>query len=231
MSFVASANCALFVGARPVFADIDAATANLDLAAADGAGLLDRVSACVIVSMAGLPADLAPLQAARRRGVVVIEDGCHALGALRDGHPVGSGLADMTAFSFHPVKAITTGEGGMVTTDSDELAARLRAFRTHGIRRPEPTEDPLHGGWHYEIDALGFNYRITDIQCALGHSQLTRLGEFHRRAQRDRRALPRAAGRRTGHRAPGSGTGRLTPRLPPVRGALRGGRAAAPAGL
>jgi len=178
ISFVASANCALFVGARPVFADIEARTGNLDVGAAWEAGLLERVRACVIVSMAGLPANLDPLQEARRTGTVVIEDGCHALGALRDGRPVGSGGADMTAFSFHPVKAITTGEGGMVSTDSDDLADRLRAFRTHGVRRPEPSEDPMRGGWHYEVDTLGFNYRITDVQCALGLSQLGRLERF-----------------------------------------------------
>jgi dTDP-4-amino-4,6-dideoxygalactose transaminase len=84
----------------------------------------------------------------------------------------------MTTFSFHPVKAITSGEGGMVTTDSDELADRLRTFRTHGIRRADPTEDPMLGAWHYEIESLGFNYRITDFQCALGHSQLRHLERF-----------------------------------------------------
>ena len=178
ISFVASANCALFVGARPVFADIDGRTANLDVGAAVRDGRLDRVKACVVVSLAGLPADLAPLQDARTRGLVVIEDACHAFGGQRDGRPVGAGGADMSVLSFHPVKAITSGEGGMVSTDDDELADRLRAFRTHGIRRVEPGEDPMHGGWHYEIDSLGFNYRITDFQCALGSSQLERLEQY-----------------------------------------------------
>ncbi|HEX3978504.1 MAG TPA: DegT/DnrJ/EryC1/StrS family aminotransferase [Solirubrobacteraceae bacterium] len=178
ISFVASANCGLFVGARPVFSDIDPQTGNLDVGRALAAGLLDRVRACVIVSLAGLPADVGALAAARERGVVVIEDAAHALGAIRDGRPVGSGAADMTAFSLHPVKAITSGEGGVVTTGSDELADRLRTFRTHGIRRGDPSEDPMHGGWHYEIDSLGFNYRITDFQCALGLSQLGRLEQF-----------------------------------------------------
>jgi perosamine synthetase len=178
ISFVASANCALFVGARPVFADIDPVTANLDLTDAAHRGLLDRASACVIVSMAGLPADLSPLREARRAGMIIIEDGCHALGAIRDGRPVGGSDADMTAFSLHPVKAITSGEGGMVTTDDAIFAERLRAFRTHGIRRPAPSDDVMHGGWHYEVESLGFNYRITDIQCALGSSQLKRLNEF-----------------------------------------------------
>lgn len=178
ISFVASANCALFVGATPVFADIDSATGNLDTDAAASNGSLEAARACVAVSLAGLPVDLGPLQPAREKGVLVIEDGSHALGAVRDGRPVGGGLADMTTFSLHPVKAITTGEGGMVTTDSDELAERLRAFRTHGIRRGEPTDDPLRGAWHYDIETLGFNYRITDFQCALGHSQLARLEQF-----------------------------------------------------
>jgi perosamine synthetase len=179
ISFAASANCALFVGARPVFADIDPVSANLDLAAASRAGLLDRARACVVVSLAGLPADLSPAQAARERGLVLIEDAAHALGAQRAGRPVGGGgLADMTAFSLHPVKAITAGEGGVVTTDDDGLAERLRGFRTHGIVRGEPSEDPLRGGWHYDIESLGFNYRITDFQCALALSQLGHLERF-----------------------------------------------------
>jgi len=179
MSFVASANCALFVGARPVFADIDPLSGNLDCDAAARMAGGERVKACVAVSLAGLPIDLSPLQAARRDGVIVIEDGCHALGGTRGGRPIGGdGLADMTVFSFHPVKAITTGEGGMVTTESDALADALRTFRTHGIRRPDADDDPMRGGWHYEIDTLGFNYRITDFQCALGLQQLERLDEF-----------------------------------------------------
>ena len=179
ISFVASANCALFAGARPVFADIDGRTANLDTATAARDGHLDRVKACVVVSLAGLPADLSPLQEARRRGVVVIEDGCHALGALRGGRPVGGGAhADMTVFSLHPVKAITTGEGGVVTTDSRELAERMWSFRSHGIRPAQASEDPMLGGWHYEIESLGFNYRITDFQCALGLRQLEHLERF-----------------------------------------------------
>ncbi len=185
LSFVASANCALFVGARPVFSDIDPVSANLDAQRALESGLAKRAKACVAVSMAGLPIDLEPLQSARREGLVLIEDACHALGALRNGRPLGGdGLADMTTFSFHPVKAITSGEGGMVTTESDELAEALRTFRTHGIRRGDQGEDVMRGGWHYDIDSLGFNYRITDFQCALGEHQLARLDEFI--AQRNR---------------------------------------------
>jgi perosamine synthetase len=179
ISFVASANCALFMGARPVFADIDPDTANLDLRAAVGAGLAASTKACVAVSLAGLPIDLEPLQAARREGLIVIEDGCHALGGFRSGRPVGGdGLADMTTFSFHPVKALTSGEGGIVTTDNARFADALRTFRTHGIHRRAYDDDVLRGGWHYDIDTLGFNYRITDFQSALGEHQLGRLESF-----------------------------------------------------
>jgi perosamine synthetase len=179
LSFVASANCALFMGARPVFSDIDPDSANLDVRRALEDGLPARAKACVAVSMAGLPIDLGPLQAARRDGLVVIEDASHALGARRNGRRLGGdGVADMTTFSFHPVKAITSGEGGMVSTDDDELADALRSFRTHGIRRDEPGDDVMRGGWHYDIETLGFNYRITDFQCALGEHQLARLDEF-----------------------------------------------------
>ncbi len=179
LSFVASANCALFVGARPVFSDVDPDSANLDVRRALDAGLASRAKACVAVSLAGLAVDLEPLQEARREGLIVIEDACHALGARRRGHPVGGGGdADMTTFSFHPVKAITTGEGGMVSTDSDALADALRAFRAHCIRRVEDGEDAMRGGWHYDVESLGFNYRITDFQCALGEHQLARLEEL-----------------------------------------------------
>jgi perosamine synthetase len=172
MTFAASANCALYVGARPRFVDIAAGTWNLDTERA-AAAVGERTRAVVAVSYTGLPVDLEPLAPVRDR-VLVIEDGCHALGGHRAGVKVGGpGGADMTTFSFHPVKSMTTGEGGLVTTEDDELARRLRRFRTHGIT----TEgvDPADGGWRYEMRALGFNYRITDFQCALGLSQLERL--------------------------------------------------------
>lgn len=179
ISFAASSNCALFVGARPEFHDIDGATGNLDVRAALAAGAFDGVKATVVVSLAGLPADLEPLQRLRHEhGLVVIEDACHALGGRRAGQPIGGdGQADMYCFSLHPVKALTTGEGGVVTTASDRLAAQLRAFRTHGITRSE-TGGRLRGPWHYDIASLGFNYRISDFQCALGEAQLRRLPKF-----------------------------------------------------
>jgi perosamine synthetase len=174
ITFAASANCALYMGARPRFVDIDPATWNLDTAAV-AAAIGERTKAVVAVSYAGLPVDLAPLAHARGR-VALIEDAAHALGSHRSGVPVGgAGGADMTAFSFHPVKVVTTGEGGAVTTEDDELARRLRLFRTHGITREGISPGPTDGGWYYEMRELGFNYRITDFQCALGVSQLARL--------------------------------------------------------
>jgi dTDP-4-amino-4,6-dideoxygalactose transaminase len=180
LSFVASSNCALFVGARPSFHDVDWRTANLDTAGALADGAFDDAKACVVVSLAGLPADLRPLQEHRRdRGLVVIEDACHALGGQRAGKPIGGdGFADMSCFSLHPVKSMTTGEGGVVTTGDDDLAERLRTFRTHGMVRAAESGGPLRGPWHYDVASLGFNYRITDFQCALGESQLRRLPEF-----------------------------------------------------
>jgi perosamine synthetase len=172
LTFAASANCALYQGGRPRFIDIDPATWNLDAAAAaEAAG--ERTKAVVPVSFTGLPADLEPLQALRERGIVVIEDAAHALGGVRGGVRVGGDRrADMAIFSFHPVKSMTTGEGGAVTTFDEELARRLRLFRTHGITKDANHPSPTEGDWYYEMQALGFNYRITDIQCALGLSQL-----------------------------------------------------------
>jgi len=180
LTFVASANCALYVGATPRFVDVDRDTWNLDTSAASAAAN-GAVRAVVAVSYAGLPVDLKPLDAVRDR-VTVIEDGCHALGGHRGGAPVGgAGGADMTAFSFHPVKAMTTGEGGAITTEDPELARRLRLFRTHGITREGTRPGSDDGPWYYEMQALGFNYRITDLQCALGTTQLVRLDAWVRR--------------------------------------------------
>ena len=166
LTFMASANCARYVGAEPTVVDIEAASWNIDLALVP-----DDVAAVVPVHYAGLPVDLAGFGRGSR---TVIEDAAHALGALTPDGPVGNCThSDMCCFSTHPVKPITTGEGGVVTTNDDELAARLRRFRSHGIiRRPE------HGEWFYDIAEVGFNYRMTDIQAALGASQLGRIDEF-----------------------------------------------------
>jgi perosamine synthetase len=174
-SFAASANCARYVGAMPRFADTDPVTL-VTPAEAFALAANERTRAVVPVHYAGRPVDLSLLAPLRERGIVVIEDAAHAIGSVGADGPVGNcASSDMACFSFHPVKTITTGEGGAVTTNDARLAERLRAFRTHGmVRDPSGAE----GGWYYEIDELGFNYRITDIQCALGLSQLSRLEEF-----------------------------------------------------
>lgn len=180
LSFVASAACARYVGAEVGFVDIDPATLNLR---PEAVGPCD---ALVAVHYAGLPVDLAALP---HRPRVVVEDAAHALGASTPDGPVGScARSDLCAFSFHPVKSITTGEGGAVTTRSPELADALRRFRSHGaVRRPEL------GGWYYEVPEVGWNYRITDLQCALGTRQLAKLGGFvarrHELATRYRQRL------------------------------------------
>jgi perosamine synthetase len=168
LTFMASANCARYVGATPGLVDISRETWNLDLSQAPA-----HAEAVVAVHYAGLPVDLAnPGWIKRPR--VIIEDAAHALGALTPDGPVGNcANSDMCCFSFHPVKPITSGEGGMVTTNDDELADRLRRFRTHGIVRM-----PEQGGWYYEIAEMGFNYRMTDIQAALGLSQMGKLDQF-----------------------------------------------------
>ncbi len=169
LSFAASANAPRYVGAEVEFVDIDEHTLNLDLTLLPAG--LDGV---VAVHYAGLPMALGELERSGRRPRVVIEDAAHAIGAATPDGPVGScAHSDMTCFSFHPVKTVTTGEGGAVTTNDDDLAERLRRFRHHGIT-PTPDEGP----WAYDIPTLGFNYRLTDIQAALGTSQLSKLDRF-----------------------------------------------------
>ena len=173
MTFAATANCVLYQGATPVFADVCKDTLNLDPALA-AERLTPRTRAILPVDYAGHPADLdAFLRLADRHGLVVIEDACHALGAEYKGRPVG-GIAHMTVLSFHPVKHLTTGEGGMVTTNDPALAETLRRFRNHGISS-EARQRQAEGQWYYEMVLLGFNYRLTDIGCALGLQQLKRL--------------------------------------------------------
>jgi perosamine synthetase len=204
LSFAGSSNCVLYQGASPRFVDISPSTWNLDTTAA-AAEVGERTRAVIATSFAGLPVDLVPLESVRDR-VVVIEDASHALGGRRNGSRVGGPHgADLTTFSFHPVKAMTTGEGGAVATENDEYARRLRLFRTHGITKEGVSPSATEGDWYYEMQALGFNYRITDFQCALGLSQLRRLDESidarNRIADRyrdlladeDRVALPPAA--------------------------------------
>jgi perosamine synthetase len=173
MTFAATANCVLYEGATPVFADVSADTLNLDPEKA-AARITPHTRAILPVDYAGHPADLdAILELAERHGMVVIEDACHALGAEYRQRRTGS-IADMTVFSFHPVKHLTTGEGGMVTTERADFAEALRRFRNHGISS-DARQRQSAGQWHYEMVLLGFNYRLTDIACALGLSQLKRL--------------------------------------------------------
>lgn len=195
ITFAATGNCALYLGASVKFCDIRPDTYCLDPEKLEAA-ITPRTKAVLPVDFAGQPCDLEEISAiAERRGVTVIEDAAHAFGASYKGAPVGS-LAAMTAFSFHPVKTITTGEGGLVTTNDAALEKRLRAFKTHGVAREESEmleadEAADNAGafnsrrnpntaapWYYEMQHLGFNYRITDIQCALGLSQMEKLERF-----------------------------------------------------
>ena len=172
LTFCATANCLVYQGARPVFADVAPDTLTLDPAEV-ARRIGPRTKAILPVHYAGHPADLEPLLAlAASHGLIVIEDACHALGAEYKGRRIGS-LGHLTVFSFHPVKHITTGEGGMVTTEDPRLADRLRRFRNHGIVR-DPTSTAREP-WRYDMKDLGWNYRLSDIACALGRSQLTRL--------------------------------------------------------
>jgi perosamine synthetase len=173
MTFCATANCLLYQGAKPVFADVSADTLNLDPAEV-GKRVSPRTKAIIAVDYAGHPADLDALRSlAEQSGLLLIEDACHALGANDRGKRVG-GIADMTVFSFHPVKHLTTGEGGMVTTNDAALAETMRRFRNHGISS-EARQRQESGQWFYEMVLLGFNYRLTDVACALGISQLNKL--------------------------------------------------------
>lgn len=173
MTFAASANCVLYLGGTPVFADVREDTLLLDPAQVE-AKLTPRTKAIMAVDYAGQPCDYDALRAiADRYGLTLIADAAHALGGAYKGRKVGT-LADLTAFSFHPVKHVTTGEGGMVVTDNSELADRMRTFRNHGISTDSRTRS-AKGTWFYEMTALGYNYRLTDIQCALGISQMKKL--------------------------------------------------------
>jgi perosamine synthetase len=181
LTFAATANCVVYQGGAPVFADVEPDTLLLDpQKVAESITPLTR--AVIAVDYAGQPCDYAALgDLCRQHGLALVADGCHALGAAFQGRQVGS-LADLTAFSFHPVKHLTTGEGGMVTTDDAGLAQRLRRFRNHGIAA-DFRQREAQGSWYYEMVDLGYNYRLTDIQCALGLSQLRKLPDFVARRQ------------------------------------------------
>lgn len=184
LTFAASANCAFYCGAKPVFADIDPETYNIDPACIESC-ITEKTKAVVAVDFTGQAVRIKEIRdICDRHGLVFIEDAAHAIGTLYDGKPVGS-LADMTCFSFHPVKTITAGEGGAVTTNSGELYKKLMLAHTHGITHDEDMmeEFPHEGVWYYEQIGLGYNYRMTDFQAALLLSQLDRLEMFKRRRQ------------------------------------------------
>lgn len=173
MTFAATANAVCYCGARPVFVDVLEDNLLIDPAAIE-ACITPKTKAIVGVDYAGHPCDWKALRSlADRHGVALVADACHSIGGALDGEPVGS-LADISVFSFHPVKHITTGEGGMAVTANANLAARMRTFRNHGITSDAAQREKTHS-WYYEMVDLGFNYRITDIQCALGTSQLSKL--------------------------------------------------------
>ncbi len=179
LTFLASANCMLYCGAMPVFVDVRPDTWNLDPQKVEAA-ITEKTKVLIPVHFAGLPCDMREIRSiARRRGLTVIEDACHALGAEYEGQPVGmADGSDMVCFSFHPVKHITTGEGGAILTQYDVVAARLRTLRHHGITKDPARMRRNDGPWYYEVHELGYNGRLTDIQCALGLSQLSRLDGF-----------------------------------------------------
>lgn len=177
ITFVASSNCVLYCGATPVFADINPRTYNIDVNEIEK-HITEKTKAIIAVHFTGQPCEMDKIhEIADRHHLMVIEDAAHALGADYRGRKVGS-ISDMTTFSFHPVKHITTGEGGMITTNDKELYDKLMLYRTHGITRNHELMEHCDGDWYYQQIALGYNYRITDIQCALGISQLRKLDQF-----------------------------------------------------
>jgi perosamine synthetase len=181
MTFAASSNCVIYQGATPVFVDVDPQTLLIDPAEVERR-ITPRTRALVAVDYAGQPCDYGALRTlADRHRLHVVADAAHSLGGSYQGQPVGS-VAELSTFSFHPVKHVTSGEGGATTTSDPALAARMRMFRTHGITS-DARQREATGSWFYEMVELGYNYRITDIQCALATSQLRRLGEWVVRRQ------------------------------------------------
>lgn len=181
ITFAASANCALYCGAKPVFADIDPQTYNIDPKSVE-AKMTKHTKAVVAVDFTGQAVELdALLKLCHDRGVVLIEDAAHSIGTTYQGRGVGS-IADMTTFSFHPVKTVTGGEGGAVLTNNETYYKKLLLLRAHGItREPQQLVRESEGGWYYEQVGLGMNYRLTDIQAALIISQLHKLDAFKQR--------------------------------------------------
>ena len=181
ITFLASANCAVYCGANPVFADIDPETYNIDPEKIREC-ITDKTKAIVAVDYTGQAVDLDPImEMCNEKGIVLIEDAAHSIGTKYNGKPIGS-IAHMTTFSFHPVKTVTAGEGGAVLTDDEELYKKLCLYRSHGMTRDESQmTKPSEGGWYYQMVDLGYNYRMTDMQAALLISQLKKLPMFAKR--------------------------------------------------
>jgi UDP-4-amino-4,6-dideoxy-N-acetyl-beta-L-altrosamine transaminase len=181
ITFAASANCVLYCGATPVFADINPKTFNIDPESIK-AHITERTKAVVAVDFTGQAVELDEIRAiCKEHNLILIEDAAHSIGTKYNGQPVGS-IADMTTFSFHPVKTVTAGEGGAVMTNDEILYRKLRLYRAHGITRDrEEMVHPTDAGWYNEQVTLGYNYRMTDIQAALLISQLNKLEAFSRR--------------------------------------------------
>lgn len=210
ITFAASANCILYCGGTPVFADIDRDTYNISPEEVEKK-ITEKTRAIIPVHYTGQPCEMEKIhQIAKKHNLMVIEDAAHALGAVYQGKKVGA-LSDMTCFSFHPVKPITTGEGGMITTNDEKLYQRLLLFRSHGITREEELLSENQGAWYYEQVELGYNYRITDIGCALGNSQLNKLDGFIERrreiAKRYDEAFADCDGIKTPKQLPGCDSG------------------------
>lgn len=181
ITFAASANSVLYCGGKPVFADIDLSTYNIDPDEIRKQ-ITSKTKAIIPVHFTGQPCDMTQIgEIAKKYNLIVIEDAAHAVGADYHGRTIGS-LSDMTTFSFHPVKHITTGEGGMITTNDGQLYKQLLLFRSHGITRDRDLmQEEYQGPWYYEQLELGYNYRMTDIQAALGLSQLNKVDKFIKR--------------------------------------------------
>jgi perosamine synthetase len=179
VTFSATAAAAYYVGAKVRFADVDPRSGNIDPASV-AALIGPKTKAIVAVHLGGLPVDLEALHAlADQHGIALVEDACHALGATYHGTPIGGGRSAATVFSFHPVKHITTGEGGAIVTPSAALKRRIDRLRQHGVERdPSHMQQPPAGSWSYEVQELGWNYRLSDLSCALGLAQLAKLDQF-----------------------------------------------------
>lgn len=177
ITFAASSNAVLYCGGTPVFVDIDPLTYNIDPEKIEEK-ITNKTKAIIPVDFSGQSVDMDRIKAiAEKYGLIIIEDAAHALGSEYKGRKIGS-QADMVEFSFHPVKPITTAEGGIVTTNNEDLYKKMILFRTHGITRDCEVLQDNHGPWYYEQQALGYNYRLTDIQSALGSSQIRKVDEF-----------------------------------------------------